>query len=238
MASAILTADLSTLFTSDGDQIFATSLVNIQCTDQTVMESIQYTVIEPPDLGATWPSGLWSQSEVINYINQRQNKFLKDTQLQFGIAVQPVNIGQGTYDLPDDWITSLRCVYINTAGASKELPRSDTWEADYGMPNWTQANGTPKIFYDGGKPISLELIPAPDAGGTIQLHYVPYGALLDGSGELMTVPCEFVPSIKYGVIADMLTKVGRANDAPRAEYCANRFSLGVDIARLLVKGFN
>lgn len=205
-------------------------------TDQAVMQQIQNVMIEPPDGGATWPSGLWGQAEVVSYLNQRQNKFLKDTHFQFGIADIPATSGVQIYDLPDDWINSIRVLWIDGAGNVKELTRSDTWEADHGMVNWSDTPGTPELFFDGGKPITLRVMPAPDQDGTLQIHYVPYAALLTGGGELMTLPDEFVPAVKYGALADMFTKVARAQD-PRAKYCAQRFNMGVEVARLLVMGW-
>ena len=176
--------------------------------------------------------------EVVSYLNQRQNQFLKDTHCQFGIANIPATQGVSKYDLPDDWINTIRVLWISEDGITKELPRSDTWEADHGIPSWTYEEGTPLIFDDGGtKPISIEIMPTPDADGIIQIHYVPYAALLDGTGELMTLPDEFIPSVKYGTISDMLNKVGRGSDAPRAKYCEQRYQLGCEIARLLVEGF-
>lgn len=206
-------------------------------TDQIVMQQIQNVMIEPPDNGATWPSGLWGQAEVVSYLNQRQNRFLKDTHFQIGIANIVATAGTGLYDLPDDWINTVRVLWIDGAGNVKELPRSDTWEADYGIPTWSYVNATPEIFYDGGKPITIRVMPTPDADGTIQVHYVPYSANLDGGGELMTLPDEFTPATKYGALADMFTKVSRAQDQSRAKYCEQRYQLGVEVARLLLGGF-
>lgn len=207
-------------------------------TDQQIMTQIQNVVIEPPDGGVTWPSGLWSANEVISYLDQRQNRFLKDTHFQFGIANITATQGQELYDLPDDWINTIRVLWIAPDGTTTELPRSDVWEADYGIPTWSYVQGTPKIFYDGGKPITIRIMPIPDTNGTLQVHYVPYAALLTGAGEIFTLPDEFVPPVKYGALADMFTKVGRANDPVRAEYCDKRYQLGIEIARLLVGGFD
>lgn len=206
-------------------------------TDRAIMEQIQYAVIEPPDDGQTWPSGLWSMAEVAEYLDQRQNKFLKDTHAQFGIANIPVTANYNEYNLPGDWISTIRVLWIDEDDNMVELPRSDTWEADNGIPTWSYVAGTPKIFYDGGRPITIRLMPIPDTAGTLQVHYVPYSALIDGSGETFTLPSEFVPFVRYGAIADMLSKVGRAQDQSRAEYCAKRYQMGVEIARLLLRGF-
>ncbi len=206
-------------------------------TDEDVMNMIQNTVIEPPDWGVTWPSGLWNQAEVLTYLNDRQNQFLKQTALQFGIANIAGVEGVSDYDLPDDWIATIRVMWMPADGSTLELPRSDTWEADYGIPTWSYTEGTPKIFYDGGSPITLKLMPVPDEDATIQIHYVPMSSELTGDGEVFTLPTEFVHFIRYGALADMFSKIGRAQDPHRAEYCAKRYQMGVEIARLLVKGF-
>lgn len=206
-------------------------------TDTDILQQIQYVVIETPDGGVTWDSGLWTHDEVTEYLDQRQNMFLKDTHFQFGIALIDGIAGTGIYDLPDDWINTIRVLWIAQDGTTKELPRSDTWEADNGIPTWSYVNGVPLIFYDGGKPITLRIMPTPAANGTIQVHYVPYSALLTGDGELMTLPGEFVPPIKYGALSDMFSKVGRAQDPIRAQYCEQRYQLGLEVARLLVEGY-
>lgn len=205
-------------------------------TDQELMQQIQNTVIEPPDLGQTWPSGLWTMAEVAQYLDQRQNMFLKDTHFQFGIANITATSGTGLYDLPDDWINTIRVLWIRGNGTSKELTPSDTWEADNGIPTWSYVNAEPLLYFDGGKPITILLMPTPNANGTVQIQYVSYAAVLDGSGEIITLPDEFAHSLKYGALSDMLTKVGRGQDV-RAEYCEQRFQLSMEVARLLVEGF-
>jgi len=205
-------------------------------TDQFIMTQIQNTMIEPDDGGQTWPSQLWTTAEVVSYLNQRQNRFLKNTHFQFGIANITTAIGTETYDLPDDWINTIRVLWLNADGTNKEITRSDLWEADNGIPTWSYVNGTPLIFSDGGKPITLRLAPIPDAISTLIVHYVPIAALLTGNGELMTIPDEFVVPLKYGAMADMLTKVSRVQDV-RAQYCEQRYMLGVEVAKLLLKGF-
>lgn len=205
-------------------------------TDQQLMNQIQLTMIEPPDSGATWPSGLWTQAEVLDYLNQRQNRLLKDTHLQIGIALIPISSGTDVYDLPDDWINTTR-VALQTSTTITELGRSDTWEADHGIPDWYNTQGTPKLYFDGGKPITIRIMPRPDITGTLIIHYTPYAATLDGSPEIVTLPDEFAPLLKYGALSDMFGKVGRGHDATRAAYCQQRYTMGIEIARLLLKGW-
>ncbi len=207
-------------------------------TDQQVLTQLQYVMIESPDGGATWGSGMWTAAEIINYLNQRQNRFLKDTQLHFGLANIDATEGDNEYDLPDDWITTVRVVWISPDGSTRELIRSNSWEADYGIPTWTYIEGPPKIYLDVDTPVlTIKLAPLPDEDGTLQVHYVPMGALMDGTGELVTLPDEFMSAVKYGVLADMFAKVGRATDAGRSGYCQKRYQLGVDIAKMLLNGW-
>ena len=204
-------------------------------TDQQIMNMIQFVMIETPNNGATWDSGLWTQTEVIDYLNHRQNRFLKDTHLQIGIANIDAVQGTAEYNLPDDWINTVRVAWIALDGTTKELTRSDVWEADYGIPTWSYVQATPKVYYD-GKPLVIKIMPVPNAAGTIQVHYVPLASIFDGTGEIATVPDEFVHPIKYGALTDMFSKIGRAND-PRAQYCSQRYLLGQEIARLLLGGW-
>lgn len=207
-------------------------------TDQQVFNQIQYTVIEPPDNGATWPSGLWTADEVIRYTNQRQNRFLKDTHLQIGIADIAATTNVIQYALPDDWINTVRVMWVAQSGAIKELTRSDVWEADNGIPTWTQTAGVPLIYMDSNSPpLTIKIAPKPSQNGVIRLHYVPYSPAIDGTGERIVLPSEYVPALKYGILADMFSKVGRANDPARADYCTQRYQLGIELSRMLLKGW-
>ena len=206
--------------------------------DTEIMEQLQYHTLEVADLGNTWDSLMWTKDEVISYLNQRQNKFLKDSLLQVGLANIPMTAGTETYDLPWDWINTVRILLMRDDGSSKALGRSDTWEADNGVPNWSYVEGEPKLYYDESDPISVTLMPIPDDDGTLLIHYVPLAGEFDGEGEPITVPNEFMPPVKYGALADMFSKVGRANDPSRAKYCEQRYQLGVQVAKILLNGFS
>jgi len=49
---------------------------------------------------------------------------------------------------------------------------------------------------------------------------------------LLPVPGNFVPYIKYGTMADMLSKEGEAHDEDRAKYCEGRFTEGIELAKM------
>jgi len=208
-------------------------------TDQALMSEIQAALLEPTiDGGVTWTSTMWTQAEVLQYINQRQDRFLKESQLLISWAQIAVTAAQLRPALPVDWVATVRASWLGSGSTYVNLPRADSWSADNGLPLWATATATrPTVYMDSETPtLALQLAPAPTGPGTISLYYVSLGNTLDGSGEIFNTPDEFIPYLKYGVIADMLTKLGRLADVPRAAYCEMRFEEGVELARSWVSG--
>ena len=56
-------------------------------------------------------------------------------------------------------------------------------------------------------------------------------------GVAFDVPDEFVPGIKWGTMADMLSKVGRAQDPARAAFCESRYRQSVEAAKMILNGW-
>lgn len=204
-------------------------------TDRQMLEEVQYTVIEPPDLGATWPSGLWTLAEVLGYANQRQYRFLKETGIVTSTASITANTASGNrFDLPTDWIETIHASW-KQAGVYRPLERTDTWVVDHVKTTWESATGTPNSYMDAEAPtLKIQIAPAPTTSGTIEILYVALSTTLDRSGINLTVPDEFMPYIKWGVLADMLNKVGRGQDVDRAGYAEQRFAEGVALAQMLL----
>ncbi len=91
-------------------------------TDQEMLTAVQYCLMEPPDNGATYPSGLWTTDEVLAAFNERQNRLLKMSRFQVGSANITATIGVHRYALPEDWLT-MAC----PSGASPAGSRRCTW---------------------------------------------------------------------------------------------------------------
>lgn len=206
-------------------------------TDQDLMEQIQYTMIEPPNGGQSWPSELWSRDEVLDYINERQDAFVKATHVRIAIATIPVQQGTFRYALPADWVATVRLYWQPATTQKKALVRSSSWEADHGLGTWTN-QGIPKVYMDGDTPsLIIQIAPVPSVDCTLELIYIANCTALLGNGATLDVADEFIPTIKYGALADMFGKVGRAHDPIRAQYCEERYNLGVEMTRTLLKGF-
>jgi hypothetical protein len=194
--------------------------------------------MEAPDDGATWPSGLWSRTEVLAYLNERQNRLLKTTGIQLGLADLPAPAGQTQLVLPQDWIATMDAIWIGTDGRVRALERSDSFEADHSLGDWVGTPGQPLLYMDYDAPVlQIQLAPAPIVSGTVQLLYVPEGAPLTGDGEEITLPLTFqAPVLKYSTLAEMFGKDGRGKNPEKATYCQMRDALGVQIAEILLRG--
>jgi hypothetical protein len=209
-------------------------------TDQNVLNEIQQLLIETANNGASWSSGQWTVQEVINYLNQRQWDFLKQTALLMSRATIPTNPNVTRQPLPSDWITTQRVVWQDMNGTMTEVPRGDGWEIDHAVTTWPYnlEPGPPLLYTDGEVPnLQLEIMPAPQGSGVLQILYVNLSAALSNSGVAFTVPDEWTPCIKWGVIADMLGKVGRGGDPQGASYAESRYQEGVEAAKVALHGW-
>lgn len=209
-------------------------------TDQQVLGEIQDHLLEPNNSGASWASNKWTFDEVVALADSREKQFVKESGILLKHAALSVVLPQVTrHALPDDWIATQRAVWVSVASAYTEIPRSDTWESTNSIAQWTfNAVYVPQLYTDGeSQTLTLMTMPPVDASGQIQILYVYLSATLTGLGVNFTVPDEFVPCIKWGIMEDMLSKVGRAMDPIRAAYCGARYREGVEAARIMIAGW-
>lgn len=211
-------------------------------TDQDVYSHVQMALIEPPNGGQSWPSGLWSREEVQAISNQRQDRFLFETLLLVHFS-NTISIPTGTtrFPLPADWLRTVSIVWqINGNNASiRELPRADTFETDHAIPTWEAVQADHALVYDEFETPNLQaqIAPVLNLNGQVTVAYVPTGPKLDGTGKILLLPNELEHAIRYGILADLLSKDGRGHDPARAQYCEDRFDLAIELTRIILKGW-
>lgn len=207
--------------------------------DQALFSAIQRKLGEPANGGATFFSHHWSADELLRVSQDRQDALLRETHLQIGLA-EPIDevVDQADYDLPDDWIATAYVIRIPVTGRAYMLDLADSYDADMGDHTWQVASGIPRTCKDGeGETRVLTLMPAPAIPGTLLVYYVPRSARLTGHGEILTIPDEMaLPVLQYGILQDLLGKLGRGSDASRAAYCQARWQLGIEVTSILLKG--
>lgn len=209
-------------------------------TDQTLLTAVQYALLEPPTAGQNWPSGLWTRDEVLQRLGERQDGYLKATQiLVSAISTGAVAIGVRRVPLPTNWIRTVSAVWHGNDGTQRDLLRTDQYGSDHLQADWETTNDTPLAYHEVDPPtLVIELAPGPDVGGVIDLLYVATGTVPSGNGTTLVLPDEFCDSVlKYGVLADLLGKDGRGQDLQRAAYCEERVQLGIELGQLIVDGW-
>lgn len=207
-------------------------------TDQTILAEMQRVTLEGVgDLGATWPSGMWTLAEVLGYLNQRQQRFLAATGLVWTRTETAITLNQANQATPAAWIATVLNAYKSGAGVYTELRKLSAQELDYILPSWPGSSAVaPKGYYEvDGDTQTTYVVPIPtDAGSAIERYYVAMAATLTQTPAVnFGVPDEFVPTIKYGALADMFSKVGQANNPVLAEACEARWAEGVALGTLM-----
>lgn len=211
----------------------------MSATDQEVLAEIQGQLIETEDDGASWASGFWTVAEVIDYLNERQRDFLKETLCLVTPATLVTVPGVPRHALPQDWIATYDVQWRTPESVWKELPRSASFEMDLADVDWIyETQPTPDVFSDGDQAtLLIQVMPPANDAGLLEILYIAVSAALSNTGVSFVVPDEFVPGIKWGVIADMLTKVGRAHDPVRAAYAESRYEEAVQAAKVMLGRF-
>jgi hypothetical protein len=211
-------------------------------TDLELLKRIQYHLLENGNNidadGTTLLTSMFTIAEIVNAMNTRQQRFLKDTGCIIVRASEAVIPQQARYALPSDWIHTRRITYQPFNGTITALTRADAYALDMGLPDWQQNFDTPTVYNDGSDlpTLTVEIAKAPANVGTMTLLYVPQPATLTGLGVNISVPDEFESGILYGTMADLLSSEGEPTDSARASYCESRYQLCVDLAKALIEG--
>lgn len=204
--------------------------------DTTVLSEIQRVTIEGAgDGGVTWPSNMWTAAEVIGYANQRQNRFLSETSLRWTRLETALTLAQTNQAAPADWVETVFVAYKSGAALYRELPKLDALELDLIVPTWPGASSaSPRGYYEtDGDTLTTYVVPAPtEVGSALERYYVALGVALTGAGVNLSVPDEYVPTIKYGILSDMFQKIGPAQNLVLAQMCEERWTEGIEIGKL------
>lgn len=208
--------------------------VSYQTTSRELLEEIQRHMLEPViDGGQTW--SVWTNTQVVKYLNERLTRFELETGLIKQITTIPVAAGVATVDLPTNLVDLYRLTWLQS-GVTYVLNTVDKFTMDNGQPGWEVTTDTPWGYIeDPLDPLTIQLVPTPTSAGTLGVYMAfDLGTMTGGVDEILPIPNCFTPAIKYGVMADMLSQEGEANDPERSSYCENRYQEGVQIARLLL----
>jgi len=208
------------------------SAYNVSTCD--ILSEIQRHFLEPViDDGVTW-SDMWTQAEVLGWLNNRIQRFQLETGLIDSTASVSVGAAVVEYNYPTDLIEMRRAVF-NDGSTTAVLSRSDEFQMDNGRPGWETETGAPEVIIEEPRAaLSFQLAPDPTGSGTVDLHYLAVPVQVTAACVPLPFPAMFSWAVKYGVMADMLSKEGEAQDAQRATYCEGRWQMGIELAKLML----
>jgi hypothetical protein len=207
----------------------ATSYPDTSCR---IYSEIQRHMLESIiDEGLTW--SVWTTDEVENYLTQRVTRFMVDSGLVR--ERRDVTVTGRDVALPSDTMEVLRTVW-NDGAARTVLVRVDKWALDNGLAGWEAQTGIPNYYTDDtSSALMAEVTPRPTTPGVLELVIIA-SPLPQKHCYPINLPAIFTPYLKWGVIADMLSKEGEAQDPDRAAYAEGRFAEGVELAQLFFAG--
>lgn len=204
-------------------------------TDFDAISELQYMLLEP-STGNTWTgSEQFTLADCTQALERRRNQFLMESGAVVNVVpvaglVAPVS----RVTLDDSVIAVRRCAYVDTNSAYRTLRREDEWAFNAFAQGWSYTAATPEAYSVAVTPhVSIQLSPIAQNGGTLELLAVQAPTALDPTGPtLLNIPDDFVWTVIFGAMADLLGKNSLAYDPDRAAYCERRYREGVELARL------
>lgn len=217
--------DLPTLFPSMAPTVL----------DQDLLVEIQHHLLEPVST-TTWPgSSQFDLTQVTDAIQSAQD-FLLAQSLSLTRTAHPVPLGP-RFSLAG--ISPTRAIlYIRRAnwmeadGTHHHLRRADEDQSRFYQPRWNVTPDIPRQYSIAATPpLELAFSPPPNAPGELELIYQLAGPLLDPTvGVGLVIPDALSWAVKWGALADLLSKEGEATDPTRQRYALQRFDEGLRLA--------
>lgn len=218
-----------------------TYIAPVDVTDTDLLKLMQYMLMENKGDqnadGTTLITSMFTISQLVDALDQKQQRFLKDTGCVVTQAQQVASAGVAAYALPGTSIAVRRVSWQELDGTIKALTRSDTWELDNGDAAWPTASGTPIAWWETTlASLRIGIARAPSTPGQLNLLIIELAQLLTGLGIHLTVPDDFTPYVLWGALADIFNAQGTGYDPVRAQWCMNRYDEGVELCRLVLRG--
>ncbi len=220
-------------------------------TDQNVTNEMQFHLLEPANNGASYNSGLYTTSEVAARLNYRLNLFNLLTNSWVNFHEQTATSGSKLQDLSTTFADLMDILDVHYSqngtmaggGTYTQLPTGSSLEGDELIATQTPQSLPNLWVVDSAKPLQINLFPAPTFNGTngqLLVFYIPrlgvFPAVPNGTAFPTGFPDDLTPFIKYGAMADLLSKSGETYDPLRSQICEGLFLLGVEMARAWISG--
>lgn len=215
------------------------TLLGQTLTDRDMILQLQYALLETQAAGSqtSWTgTEQFTLDDLTQALQRRRNQFLVETGIMLTRSDVPVPSAPiGRVPLAESTIDVRWLSWLDGDGDYRQLNRSDEFGLNAFNRGWAQSPLRPKQYSVAvTPPVSVQLAPAPNDVGSLEMLSVDAGANFDPatSATLLGIPDDLAWVLKWGALADLLGRAGISQDLLRAQYCEMRWKQGVEIARM------
>ena len=210
-------------------------------TDTDVYTLIEYHLLEPPT-GATWTgTNQFSINDLWQACSRRRNEMLQlaaCNMVELSLSCTP---NTNTVPIPDNALDVRRVRWVPAAnqGSPVTLQRGDVLSFQRFTPNYLQTNDNPlrwDILSGQEAPgvtntlLALVLDTLVNVPSTVQTLAIAGAPDFNPPGGLpLLIPNDWMWVLKFGALADILSKEEEGRDVARAQYCRQRYNEGLEL---------
>lgn len=212
-------------------------------TDHELIRIIQHHLMEPISATGWLGTEQFNRTIIIDSLTRRRDRLLIETGCTLQVDTIPTySPPVDTVPLEEEIIDIRRVAWVDVSGDHHNLHQRDSLSRNFFNPKASFNPGMPESYLTANLPlVSLELSPPSNDAGSLQLVTIRTGAIL-GHGvlsqpTLLGIPDDFAPTLKWGVLADLLN-MERAVDVDRAAYCEARWQEGIDNCKIAPSMYN
>ena len=207
-------------------------------TDAYLYEVAQYHLLEPPTGNGTWTgTNQFSLADFTQALQRRRDQVLQATDCNVGPFSTTLELNPNTNRvlLPDNVLDMRRVRYVPVQGDPATLFRADGLAFEYFTNGFEQTTG---------QPLEWDVLASPQLAVTFdamanQPNSLDCLAILAGpsiappTASPLLIPDDWSWVLKWGMMADLLSKETESIDPQRAAYCLQRFEEGLKLMKAL-----
>ena len=207
-------------------------------TDAYLYTVAQYHLLEPPTGNGTWTgTNQFSLADFTQALQRRRDQVLQATDCNVGPFSTTLELNPNTNRvlLPDNVLDMRRVRYVPVQGDPATLFRADGLAFEYFTNGFEQTTG---------QPLEWDVLASPQLAVTFdamanQPNSLDCLAILAGpsiappTASPLLIPDDWSWVLKWGMMADLLSKETESIDPQRAAYCLQRFEEGLKLMKAL-----
>jgi hypothetical protein len=207
-------------------------------TDAYLYTVAQYHLLEPPTGNGTWTgTSQFSLADFTQALQRRRDQILQATDCNVGPFSNSLSLAPGGNRvlLPDTVLDMRRVRYVPSQGSPATLFRSDGLAFEYFTNDFEQIQGQPLEWDVLASPqLAITFDANANLPNTLDCLSILAGpAIIAPTASPLLIPDDWSWVLKWGMIADLLSKEVESIDPQRAAYCLQRFEEGIKLMKAL-----